>query len=139
MNAGEIMKETIYHTFGIDVRQFMPYGSYQSFQTAKALFIIVPVSHLREEELTELYHISQYLLNDGDPYVAVFELTNEEKPTFTHGKELYALLKAAPRVTSRSFQHAPELAAFHVRGEDFLMRCLKQNVSELGRNYGQNG
>lgn len=94
MNAGEIMKETIYHTFGIDVRQFMPYGSYQSFQTAKALFIIVPVSHLREEELTELYHISQYLLNDGDPYVAVFELTNEEKPTFTHGKELYALLKA---------------------------------------------
>lgn len=119
MNAGEIMKETIYHTFGIDVRQFMPYGSYQSFQTAKALFIIVPVSHLREEELTELYHISQYLLNDGDPYVAVFELTNEEKPTFTHGKELYALLKAAPRVTSRSFQHASELAAFHVRGRGF--------------------
>ncbi|MFJ5964675.1 spore coat putative kinase YutH [Bacillus sp. NPDC093026] len=119
MNAGEKMKETIYYTFGIDVRQFIPYGSYQSFQTAKALFIIVPVSHLREEEVTELYHISQYLLNEGDPYVAVFELTKEGKPTFTHGKELYALLKAAPPVTSRSFQLAPELAAFHLRGRGF--------------------
>lgn len=139
MNAGENMKETIYHTFGIDVRQLMPYGSYQSFQTSEALFIIVPVSHLREEELTELFHISQYLLNAGDPYVAVFELTNEEKPTFTHGKELYALLKAAPPISSRSFQQASELATFHVREEDFHMRCLKQNVWERGRNYGQNG
>ncbi|MGE6629955.1 spore coat putative kinase YutH [Bacillus sp. NPDC077027] len=119
MNVGENMKETIYHTFGIDVRQFIQYGTYQSFQTAQVLYLVVPISHLREEEITELYHISQYLLNDGDPYVAVFELTSEGKPTFEHGKQLYALLKATPPAPGRSFQHAAELAAFHQRGRRF--------------------
>ncbi|BBP92069.1 hypothetical protein BsIDN1_56870 [Bacillus safensis] len=133
------MKETIYHTFGIDVRQFTPYGSYQSFQTAEALFLIVTVSHLREEELSELYHISQYLLNAGDPYVAVFELTNEEKPTFTHGKEQYALLKKQRlRSQAARFSKRQNWQPFMSGEEAFHMKYPKQNVSVPGRNYGQN-
>lgn len=86
---------------------------------AKFLFLIIPVSQFSEAELTELYYMSQYLQEQSDPYVSVFIFTKDGELTFEHEGKSYALLKAVPPVTNRSFSVGAELAEFHRKGRGF--------------------
>ncbi|MFO6498507.1 spore coat putative kinase YutH [Bacillus sp. z60-11] len=114
-----MMKDLIKEKFGIHIRDMTSYLSYQSFQTPNSIFLIVPVSHLTQTELAELYGMSQYLQEQRDPYVSTFIFTKDGEMTFEDGGATYVLLQAAPRFTNRSFPFGAELAEFHQKGRGY--------------------
>lgn len=63
--------------------------------------------------------MSQYLQEQSDPYVSVFIFTKEGELTFEHEKKTYALLKAAPPYSNRTFSVGQELAEFHRKGRGY--------------------
>ncbi|MCY8960552.1 spore coat putative kinase YutH [Bacillus atrophaeus] len=114
-----MLKGVIKEKFGIQVRQLSVYQTYECFQTPNSFFLIIPVSQFSEAELTELYYMSQYLQEQSDPYVSVFIFTKDGELTFEQEGKSYALLKAVPPVTNRSFSVGAELAEFHRKGRGF--------------------
>lgn len=90
------VKELIKEKFGIYIRDLTSYLSYQAFHTPNSMFLIVPVSHLSQDELAELFSMSQYLQEQRDPYVSSFILTKDGEMTFEENGVSYVLLQAAP-------------------------------------------
>ncbi|AKQ74669.1 endospore coat-associated protein YutH [Bacillus licheniformis] len=113
------VKELIKEKFGIYIRDLTSYLSYQAFHTPNSMFLIVPVSHLSQDELAELFSMSQYLQEQRDPYVSSFILTKDGEMTFEENGVSYVLLQAAPRMTNRSVSFGAELAEFHHKGRGY--------------------
>ncbi|MED1739483.1 spore coat protein YutH [Bacillus swezeyi] len=113
------MKDLIKEKFGIHIRDLSQHLSYQSFQTPNSIFLIVPVSHFNQTELTEFYGMSQYLQEQRDPYVSTFLFTKDGDMTFEENGISYVLLQAAPRFTNRSYPFGAELAEFHQKGRGY--------------------
>ena len=64
--------------YGIDAKETMPLGRYQSCKKDNQRYIFVPVGNMEDEELSELEQIVNHLKKNGDQYVSTFLYTKEK-------------------------------------------------------------
>ncbi|HZH59108.1 MAG TPA: spore coat protein YutH, partial [Metabacillus sp.] len=95
------MKKTIQEEYGIKVTDIVKVGRYDSFRLHQTQFIIVPVSHLEEEELFEIYQLSQFMIEKREPYVASIVLTKRNHLFFEDNQTRYVLMKCSAYTKGR--------------------------------------
>ncbi|UHA61938.1 spore coat protein YutH [Metabacillus litoralis] len=119
------MKQTIYEEYGIKVREISKLGHYDSFSLHNNQFIIVPVSHIEEEELYELYQLSQYMLEKGEPHIATMVLTKQNHLFFEQDSVRYAVLKCSAYTQGRFNLLGRDLARFHSKARAYPYQVSK--------------
>ncbi|WLR41300.1 spore coat protein YutH [Bacillus carboniphilus] len=126
------MKKVIQEHYGMRVHEFFSISKYQAFRNERNLYLVVPLN-MNDQELTELYYLSQYLYDHGDQRVTVFALTRNGQFGFRYEEENFALLKAS-LFDSRERETDPigkELALFHQAGRQFPYHL--QHISRIGQ------
>lgn len=126
--GGTTMKNVIEETFGLTVLQFFDYGQYKAFRTRRKICMIVPVSHIEEDELYEMYQMGQHLLENKERNVAMFLLTKQGTLSFYYEKEKFVLLQvpfySGP---SKVYSLGRSLAQFHQKGRTLAVKISKTN------------
>lgn len=119
------MKKTIHEEYGIKVQDLEKLGHYDSFRVHQSQFLIIPVMHLDEEELYELYHFSQYMAEKREPYVANIVLTKKNHMFFEKDKARYIIIKCSPYTQGRFTHIGRELARFHQKARTYPYQVSK--------------
>lgn len=119
------MKQTIYEEYGIKVMELTKLGHYDSFRLHQTQFIIVPVSHIEEEELFELYQLNQYMVEKREPHIATIVLTKKNHLFFEKDKAKYVVLKCSSYTEGRFNQVGRDLARFHSKGRAYPYQVSK--------------
>jgi spore coat protein YutH len=119
------VKKTIYEEYGIKVQEISKLSHYESFRVHQTDFLIVPVTHFDEEELYELYHLSQFMLEKREPHVATIVLTKKNHLFFEKDKVRYAIIKCSPYSQGRFTQMGRELARFHQKARTYPYQVTK--------------
>ncbi len=125
MQGGNVVKKTIYDEYGIKVTEFEKVGRYDSFRLHQTQFVIVPVSHIEEEELFELYQLSQFMIDKREPYVASFVLTKKNHLFFEENQVRYVVMKCSAYTEGRSTQPGRDLARFHAKARIYPYQVTK--------------
>ena len=60
MKRGIKMIQTIYEHYGLRPNEFMPVGKFEGFQYRDILYTIINVKQMEQDELNELYQMSQF-------------------------------------------------------------------------------
>ncbi len=110
------MKKTIHDEYGIKVTDLEKVGRYESFRLHQTQFIVVPVSHIDEEELFEMYQLSQFMIEKRESHVASIVLTKKNHLFFEKDKVRYVLMKCSAYTQGRFTQLGKDLARFHAKG-----------------------
>lgn len=119
------MKKTIHDVYGIKVKELTKEGQYETFQLHQSRFLIVPASHIDEDELYELYQLSQYMIEKREPNIASIVLTKENHLFFEKDKIKYVILKCSPYNQARLTQLGRDLARFHLKGRTYPYQVSK--------------
>ncbi|KSU87612.1 spore coat protein YutH [Priestia flexa] len=113
------VKQAIYEGYGLHPDELLTLGAYQAFQYRDILYTIIHLNQVEEDELNELYQMSQFLMSQGDRYISTF-MPNLEGNMITESDDLKFMICrsiAAPR--NEQFVIGSELAEFHQRGRMF--------------------
>ncbi|MBD1380823.1 spore coat putative kinase YutH [Metabacillus arenae] len=121
------VKKKIKETYGLIATEIFSFGPYKAFRTPGTMCLIVPVSQIEEDELYELYHMSQYLYEKADPYVAQFMVARNGSIFMEHDNQKYVVFKCANNNEGRSLSKGRELARFHQKGRSFPYEVIKTN------------
>lgn len=122
------MKSAIESNYDLKVIQIFEHGTYKTFRTRRHMGLIVPVSHLDNEELYEMYQMGQHLLNKKERNVAMFILTKHRNLTFEFEKNKYVLLQVPFYVHPLQSQSlGRNLAQFHQNGRSLPVQLTKMN------------
>ncbi|MCJ7991148.1 hypothetical protein MUB15_20740 [Priestia sp. OVS21] len=120
------MIQTIYEHYGLRPNEFMPVGKFEGFQYRDILYTIINVKQMEQDELNELYQMSQFLMGQGDRHVATFMPNlNGEMITETE-TEKFIICRCLAEEKNPNFSPGHELAVFHQKGDCFLMKWKKQ-------------
>ncbi|MBS2970404.1 spore coat protein YutH [Metabacillus sp. KIGAM252] len=111
--------------FGLQVPGIFKAGSYDAFRVHGTIGIIVPVQQIDEQELYELYYMSQYLQEKREPYVAVFWPSLKGTLSAEKDGRRYTVLKCPDRIVSRGQSAGRELAQFHQRSRSYPYQADK--------------
>lgn len=93
-----------------------------------SIYTIVPVTHVEQETLIELYEISEHMAKYQDKKVSRFIAQAEGKFLITHEEQDYVLLKNTKRKSDSKKNVGRMLAKFHERGKE-----LQIQVSSINR------
>ncbi|MCP8969780.1 spore coat putative kinase YutH [Ectobacillus ponti] len=121
------MIHELFEQYGIQPSELSPLGSYQTFWIRNKIYVLVPVGQFQEEELVEMKHLSDFMLEQGDTNVAAFVPTLQGYYVSTIQEKNYCLLRGT-RQADRQIDEGSELALFHSRG-----RMYPSEISELRR------
>ncbi|AZB44285.1 spore coat protein YutH [Bacillus sp. FJAT-42376] len=119
------LKDFLKEQFGIHVPGTFKAGNRDAFRVQSTLGIIVPVQHMDEQELYELYYMSQYLQEKREPYVASFWPSLQGALSAEKDGRRYAILKCPDKLMSRSQSPGRELAQFHQRARSYPYQADK--------------
>ena len=119
------MKKTIFEEYGIKVQDMTKWGPYDSFRVHQTHFLIVPVSHIDEEELYELYQLGQFMIEKKEHYVANFILTKKSQLFFEKDESRFVITKCSSYPTGRFTQIGKELARFHQKARSYPYQVTK--------------
>ncbi|TDL78676.1 spore coat protein YutH [Peribacillus frigoritolerans] len=127
----KLVEKLIREQYGLRVAETFRVGNYDAFSYHQHVYLIVPLSHIDDEELYELYNMSQFLLERGDPFVAVFLLTKQGNLYIEWEKRKYGILKTAYVQSERVYQVGRELARFHQKARSYPYQVSK--ISRIGQ------
>ena len=118
--------------YGIEAIEVMPIGHYHSCKKDNQRYILIPVTHVKEEELAELEQIANHLQKNGDRTVNTFLYTKENSRILTLESEKYCVLTSQQQIHSpRSGRLGRKLAKFHYRGRSISFSV--QKTSRIGQ------
>ena len=127
MKRGIKMIQTIYEHYGLRPNEFMPVGKFEGFQYRDILYTIINVKQMEQDELNELYQMSQFLMGQGDRHVATFMPNlNGEMITETE-TEKFIICRCLAEEKTPNFSPGHELAVFHQKGRLFPYEVEKAN------------
>lgn len=121
------MKKTIREQYGLQVYDLFKAGRYEAFRTQNSVCCIVPVSSFEDEELYELYYMSQFLQEKGDPHVAAFLLTKDNGLYFEEKSVRYSICRSNLSQKRAASSPGRELARFHQKARAFPYSITKVN------------
>ncbi|MDQ0229728.1 spore coat putative kinase YutH [Metabacillus malikii] len=119
------MKKTINEEYGIRAAELTKVGHYDTFTLHQTRFFIIPINHLDDEELFELYSFSQYMTENREPYIASMVLTKENNLFFEKDDQKYILVKCGAHKRKEGNRIGRNLAAFHQKGRLFPYQVNK--------------
>ncbi|MGD6817314.1 spore coat putative kinase YutH [Metabacillus sp. 84] len=119
------LKDFLKEHFGLQVPEVFKAGSYDAFRIHGTIGMLIPVQHMDEQELYELYYMSQYLQEKREPYVAAFWPSVTGTLSAERNGKRFAVLKCPDRLVSRSQSTGRELAQFHQRARSFPYQADK--------------
>jgi spore coat protein YutH len=123
----ETMIQTIYDQYGIKPAQLTDLDGYKSFRHRNILYIVMDLGHLEEEEVYELYQMSQFLLSQGERQVAAF-MTNKNGSIVTEDNGKKFGVCRVPYLDHPSvLLYGKELASFHQKGKLLPYSIEKNN------------
>ncbi|MGM9929186.1 MAG: spore coat putative kinase YutH [Bacillus sp. (in: firmicutes)] len=114
-----MIQDIIYERYGLIMERQETEGPYQRFFSGQALYTIVPIQEVDEEELLERLKLSQFMQMQGDYYVSTFVMSNERTYLCENDGRLFILLENAILEEPRSIKIGSKLARFHERGRMF--------------------
>ncbi|MEK3887761.1 spore coat putative kinase YutH [Bacillus sp. FSL K6-3431] len=103
-------------------------GRWTRYVQNDSLYTIVPVTHIEQDTLIELYEISIHLAKYGDIKVSSFVAETEGKFIITHEKQDYVLLKNRNLASKSGKNIGRMLAKFHERGKG-----IQFNITSMSR------
>lgn len=113
--------------FNIQPERSVQIGRYTRFVSDGLMYTIVPVTHVEQEVLIELYEMSEHMAKYSDKKVSRFVACREGKFLVTHEDEDYVLLKNQYRSSKRQRNTGRQLARFHQRGKKLQARIVSLN------------
>ncbi|WP_162356720.1 spore coat putative kinase YutH [Metabacillus mangrovi] len=119
------MKEFLKEQFGLHASGIFKAGGYDAFRIGGTTGFIIPVPQLDEQELFELYYMSQYLQEKREPYVAAFWPSLQGTLSAEKDGKRYAVLKCPDTIQPRSLTEGRELAQFHQRARSYSYQADK--------------
>jgi spore coat protein YutH len=119
------VKKTVNDEYGIKIQEMTKLGHYDSFRLHQTHFLIVPVTHLDEEEMYELYQLSQFMLEKREPYIASIVLTKKNHLFFEKDQARYAIIKCSSYTEGRFNQIGRDLARFHQKARTYPYQVTK--------------
>ena len=103
--------------------------TYKQFFANDTLYTIVPVTHLDEEVLLEIFELSNHMIQHGDRYASAFHPSRNGKYLVTFENVDYVLLKNKPIKGPINKRLGRKLAKFHTRGRMYPKKVEKVNRS----------
>src|SRR4051794_32270730 len=117
--------------YGIDAFESTPIGQYPTCKKDKKQFILIPVDHFDEEELTELEQIINHFKESGDRSVGTLLYTKENNRLVEWESRQYSVLTYDQAYLQTSTQLGRKLAKFHYRGRTIFFPV--QRISRIGK------
>ncbi|WP_114746121.1 spore coat putative kinase YutH [Falsibacillus pallidus] len=111
-----MMSDILQKHFGIQPEQSYMVRNQMRYISGGVLYTVVPVTHVEEDTLVELYEMSEHLSKEGDRYVSRFVPSTNEKFLVTENEVDYVVLGNAPHPVVPSLKLGRKLARFHDRG-----------------------
>lgn len=121
-----MLEDVIYKNYGLVMERQETKGNYRCFFSNNALYTIVPIYEVNENELMERLKLSEFMKRQGDPYVSSFVPTVNETFLSESDDNVFLLMGNALLEEPRSVQMGKKLARFHERGRTFsepLQEC----------------
>lgn len=113
--------------FSIKPEQTVQAGRYVRYKANGLLYTIVPVTHMEQEVLLELYEMSEHMAKHRDRKVSRFVAGDEGRYLATHENNDFVLLQnELPRQVNQS-RTGMKLATFHRRGMLLNTKVIKLN------------
>ncbi|MGM7722518.1 spore coat putative kinase YutH [uncultured Metabacillus sp.] len=119
------MKKAIYEEYGIKVQDLRKIGKFDSFRVHQTDFLIVPITNIDEEEMYELYQLSEFMVEKREPNIARIVVTKKNNLFFEKDKAKYALVKYAAFTQGRYQQIGRNLARFHQKARTYPYQLSK--------------
>lgn len=113
------MKKIIHEQYGIKVPEISKMNGCDAFQIHQTSFLIKRVNHIQDEELYEMYQMSQFLQEKGETYIGTIVLTKNNNIFFEKEKEKYILLRCPTAKERIPIQLGRDLAKFHQKARNF--------------------
>ncbi|MDR4889420.1 spore coat protein YutH [Fredinandcohnia sp. QZ13] len=121
------MKDILNERYKIKVDRFIKAFGYDAIIYRNIIYCIVPIPYVEQEELYEIKHLSDYMIQKGDIRVgSILPTTDGNLSTTIHDEEvvLIRIPVYSHRITNTV---GYELARFHNRGRSFPYRVNKVN------------
>ncbi len=117
--------------FGVKPEATIQTGKHMRYVANNLLYTIVPVTHLEQEILIELYEMSEHMAKLSDRNVSTFVAAQDGHYLVTVEEQDYVLLVNRYRQAKRKKNIGLELAKFHERGKTIPIEV--QTVNRLGK------
>lgn len=111
---------------------------YYTFMCQNERYILVPVRHRTEAEMSELYQMAVYLAAKGDLSVATIVPTKQGKLVADGGGQRVALFRIPFQLYTRTAPIGKELAKLHAYGRSFPSKVVHCNrIGQWKELWGQ--
>ncbi len=118
------MEKDVYEEFGIQVGQFQDFSGLNSFSHQGYVYVLVPITHMNEDEIMEKKRMSDFFSYDGT--VGKFVPTKKGKWIAKIGETKMVLLCAIH--DERSIQIGEDMATFHYYGRTYPYEVKYVNI-----------
>ncbi|MBS4178557.1 spore coat putative kinase YutH [Lederbergia citrea] len=120
--------EVLEKYFGIKPEKSLNDGRAVRYVVNNSLYTIIPVTHMEQDALIELYEMSDHMAKYGDKRVSIFVPGIDQKYLVTHKDQDFCLLHNHNFPPSRNNNIGVKLAKFHERG-----KALQATITEANR------
>ncbi|MEH7225859.1 spore coat protein YutH [Bacillus sp. JJ1566] len=121
------MKDILFEQYKLKMDRLVKAFGYEAFIYRNIVYCIVPIPNLEQEELFEIKHLSDYMIQKGDIRVGSIYPTTEGKLSTTINDEEVVIIRCPVYSHRISNTVGNELARFHKRGRSFPYQVNKVN------------
>ncbi|WP_409251858.1 spore coat putative kinase YutH [Bacillus sp. SCS-153A] len=122
------MEDILTKHYGLQPERSFKDGRAQRYMAEGSIYTIVNVTNLEQENLVELYNITEHMKKYGDRYVSAFVPTAEGRFLVREKEQDYTVLKNDPHSRNAETKLGRKLAKFHQRG-----RAIEEKITHISR------
>lgn len=130
-----MLREILSEHFQLQIEEPLSIGRYESGRIKNQMYMLVPVSSLPEESLSELMQLSTHVMNQGDRNTCQF-LQKESGQSVIESQQGKYVVLVCQMSTNRNQQHiGRKLSKFHYRGRTIQFQTDKINRIGKWKQY----
>ncbi|WP_421381131.1 spore coat putative kinase YutH [Bacillus salacetis] len=122
------MEDILSKHYGLQPERSFKDGRAQRYMADGSIYTIVNVTNMEQENLVELYKITEHMKKYGDRYVSSFVPTSEGRFLVTEKEQDYTVLKNDYYSRGADAKLGRKLAKFHQRG-----RAIEEKITHISR------
>ncbi|EDL63414.1 spore coat putative kinase YutH [Bacillus sp. SG-1] len=122
------MEDILTKHYGLQPERSFKDGRAERYMADGSIYTIVNVTNREQDNLAELYNISEHMKKYGDRYVSSFVPTAEGRFLVNEKEQDYTVLKNNPHSRNAEEKIGRKLAKFHHRG-----RAIEEKITHISR------